>query len=108
MFAGGGGDELLRDESWGEIKALETETGELKWEFKLLSPPWSGVLSTAGGLVFSSSDEGTFYALDAKTGKPLWDFQTGSFMTTNPISINVDGRQCIAVVADRVLYVFSL
>ena len=70
--------------------------------------PWAGVLSTAGGLVFSGSDEGNFFALDAKTGKPLWDFQTGGRIAANPISFNIDGKQCIAIAAGRVLYVFSL
>jgi alcohol dehydrogenase (cytochrome c) len=65
----------------------------LRWEFKLHSPPWAGVLSTAGGLVFGGSDEGNFYALDALTGKPLWDFQTGGPMFSNPISFALDGRQ---------------
>jgi alcohol dehydrogenase (cytochrome c) len=108
LFAGGGENELPPDDSWGAIRALNAETGEMKWEFKLFSPPWAGVLSTAGGLVFSGSDEGNFYALDAETGKPLWDFQTGGAISANPISFTIDGHQCIAIAADRVLYVFSL
>jgi alcohol dehydrogenase (cytochrome c) len=35
------------------------------WDFALPSPTWAGVLSTAGGLVFSGSNEGNFFALDA-------------------------------------------
>ena len=108
MFAGGGENELPADDTWGAIKALQAETGEIKWEFKLLTPPWAGVLSTAGGLVFSGSDEGNFYALDARTGKPLWDFQTGGPIAANPVSFTIDGHQCIAIAADRVLYIFSL
>lgn len=107
-FAGGGENEIPPDDTWGAIKALEAETGEIKWEFKLLSPPWAGVLSTAGNLVFSGSDEGNFYALDARTGKALWDFQTGGQVIANPVSFNIDGHQCIAIAADRVLFVFSL
>ena len=108
MFGGGGENELPPDDSWGAIRALQAETGEMKWEFKLLSPPWAGVLSTAGGLVFSGSEEGNFYALDAQTGKPLWDFQTGGAIAANPVAFTIDGHQCIAIAADRVLYVFSL
>jgi alcohol dehydrogenase (cytochrome c) len=74
----------------------------------LHSPPWTGVLSTAGGLVFSGTSEGNFFALDAKTGKPLWDFQTGGPIGANPISFAIDGRQHIAIAADRVLYVLGL
>jgi alcohol dehydrogenase (cytochrome c) len=94
--------------SWGAIRALQAETGEIRWEFKLLSPPWAGVLSTAGNLVFSGSDEGNFYALDAGTGKALWDFQTGGAISANPISFAVDGHQYIGIAADRVLYIFGL
>jgi alcohol dehydrogenase (cytochrome c) len=108
FFAGGGEHGLPADDASGAIRALQPATGELKWEFKLHSPPWAGVLSTAGGLVFSGSDEGNFYALDARTGKPLWDIQTGGAITANPVSFVVDGHQCVAISADRVLYVFGL
>jgi alcohol dehydrogenase (cytochrome c) len=108
FYAGGGEDELPPDDAWGEIRALDAKTGDTRWSFRLQSPPWAGVLSTAGGLVFSGSDEGNFYALDAGTGKPLWDFQTGSAIAANPISFTVDGKQRVAISADRVLYVFGL
>ena len=107
LYAGGGENELPPDDAWGEIRGLDAKTGDTKWNFKLHSPPWAGVLSTAGGLVFSGSDEGNFYALDARTGKPLWDFQTGGSIAANPISFAVDGKQRVAISADRVLYVFG-
>jgi alcohol dehydrogenase (cytochrome c) len=108
FFAGGGEDELPMDDASGAIRALDVRTGEMSWEFKLHSPPWAGVLSTAGGLVFSGSDEGNFYALDARSGRPLWDFETGGAIRANPISFTVNGRQRIAISAHRVLYVFGL
>ncbi len=107
FYPGGGENELAPDDAWGEIRALDATTGETKWNFKLQSPPWAGVLSTAGGLVFSGSDEGNFYALDARTGKAVWDFQTGGPIGANPISFTVDGKQRIAISANRVLYVFG-
>lgn len=108
MFAGGAENELPIDDTWGAIRALDPGTGDMRWEFKLNTPPWAGVLSTAGGLVFSGSDEGNFYALDAKSGKPLWDFQTGSRIAANPVSFQIEGRQHVAIASDRVLYVFGL
>ena len=78
------------------------------WEFRLQSPPWAGVLSTAGGLVFSGTNEGNIFAVDAKTGKPLWDFQSGGMVAANPISFLIDGKQHVALAAERVLYVFGL
>ena len=62
----------------------------MKWEFKLLTPPWTGLLSTAGGLVFGGTEEGNFFALDADTGQPLWDLQLGAAVKANPISFGVD------------------
>jgi alcohol dehydrogenase (cytochrome c) len=108
FFAGGGEQALDPNDEWGAIRALDAITGQQKWEFKLVSPPWGGVMSTAGNLVFAGSNEGSFFALDATTGKPLWDFQTGGFINANPISFNIDGKQHIAIAANRVLYVFGL
>ena len=65
-------------------------------------------MATAGGLVFGGSAEGNFYALDAETGKALWDFQTGGEIAANPISFAIDGRQHIAIASGHSLFVFSL
>ena len=108
FFAGGGEANIPKSEKSGAIRALEVATGNMRWEFPLHTASWSGVLSTGGGLVFSGSDEGNFFALDAGSGKPLWDFQTGGAIASNPISFSVDGKQYVCIAADRVLYVFGL
>ena len=54
---------------------ISLSTGETRWDFALHSPPWAGVLSTAGGLVFSGSAEGNLFALDAASGKPMQTIQ---------------------------------
>jgi alcohol dehydrogenase (cytochrome c) len=108
FFAGGGEQGLNPNDEWGAIRALNALTGEQKWEFKLTSPPWAGVMSTSGGLVFGAANEGSFFALDASTGKPLWDFQTGGRVASNPISFLAAGRQHVAIAAGHVLYVFGL
>jgi len=107
FFAGGGERPLAGDQAYGAVRALDAETGKMKWEFRLQSPPWAGVMATAGGLVFGGSNEGNFYALDALTGKPLWDFQTGGPIAANPVSFLVDGKQYVAIAAERVLFVFG-
>jgi len=107
FFAGGGEEALPTDDNWGAVRALEPATGKQRWEFRLKLPPWAGVMSTAGGLVFGGTYEGIFFALDAITGKPLWDIQTGGSIIANPISFNIDGRQHVAIAADHVLYVFG-
>jgi alcohol dehydrogenase (cytochrome c) len=92
----------------GSIQALDPLTGEKRWEFALHSPPWAGVLSTAGGLVFSGMKEGNLFALDAATGKALWDFQAGAPVYSGPISYEFENRQYIAVAAGRSLMAFTV
>jgi alcohol dehydrogenase (cytochrome c) len=108
FFMGGGERALAGDKAFGAIRALNASTGEIQWEFRLQSPPWAGVLATAGGVVFGGSNEGNFYALDAASGKPLWDFQTGGAIVANPVSYSVDGKQYVAIAAGRALFVFGL
>jgi alcohol dehydrogenase (cytochrome c) len=105
-----GGGERVRngDDAYGAVRALEATTGKLSWEFKLLSPPRAGLLSTAGGLVFGGAEEGNFFALDAENGKPLWDLQLGAAVRTNPVSFAIDGKQQVAIVAGSSLFVFGL
>jgi glucose dehydrogenase len=47
-------------------------------------------------------------ALDARTGKHLWYYQTGGNHSASPISYAVDGRQYLALTAGNVLYSFAL
>jgi len=93
---------------WGALRAIEPLTGKIKWEWKHPSPSWSGVLSTAGGLVFTGDAEGNFIALDATTGKALWHFQCGAGVYAGPISFAVDGKQYVAVAAGSALFAFAL
>jgi alcohol dehydrogenase (cytochrome c) len=102
----GGSEKRLDEESWGAVRALDVKTGKQVWDFTLPSPPWAGVLSTAGGLVFSGSQEGNFYALDAKSGNPLWQFQTGGAIRSGPMSFLADGKQHVA--GGHALFVFAL
>ena len=107
-FGGGGERPLSGDAAMGPFARLDVNTGAQKWEFRLKSPPWAGVLSTAGGLVFGGSNEGNFYALDGMTGKPLWDFQTGGGIVANPVSFLIDGKQHVAIAAGQAVLVFGL
>ncbi|MGH9677805.1 MAG: pyrroloquinoline quinone-dependent dehydrogenase, partial [Candidatus Acidiferrum sp.] len=93
---------------WGALRALDPLTGKLKWEFRHVSPTWSGVLSTAGGLVFSGDAEGNFTALDAASGKVLWHFQTGAAAYASPMSFAVDSKQYVAIATGSALFTFGL
>jgi alcohol dehydrogenase (cytochrome c) len=108
QFNGGGFGPIPGVERSGAIRALNAATGELKWEFKLHSGAWAGVLSTAGNLVFGSSNEGDFYALDAQTGRLLWRFQTGAGISANPITYLSGGKQQVAIASGHSIFVFAL
>ena len=93
---------------WGALRAIDPLTGNIKWEVKHPSPTWSGVLSTAGGLVFSGDAEGNFMALEAATGKILWHFQCGAAVYSSPMTYSIDGKQYVAVTAGSTLFTFGL
>jgi alcohol dehydrogenase (cytochrome c) len=92
----------------GFLKAIDPTTGEIKWKFEHTSPTWSGVLSTAGGLVFTGDAEGNFVALDAASGESLWHFQMGGAVYAAPMAFAVDGKEYIAIAAGSSLYTFGL
>jgi alcohol dehydrogenase (cytochrome c) len=81
----------------GSLKAIDPVSGDIKWEYKNKAPLWSGVMTTAGGLVFLGTPEGHFKALDDETGEVLWQFQTGSGIVGQPVTWDMDGDQYIAV-----------
>jgi alcohol dehydrogenase (cytochrome c) len=108
LYTGGSFRGIPGVQPTGYIRALEAETGRLRWEFPLQSPPWAGVLSTAGGLVFGATNEGYVFALDAVTGKPLWRFQTGGAAYANPITYTNEGRQFVAIAAGHALMTFAV
>jgi alcohol dehydrogenase (cytochrome c) len=107
-YLGGGEQALAGDDAWGYVKALDARTGDIRWEHRLLTPPWSGVMATAGGLVFGSSNEGNLFALDAETGRSLWDFHAGAPGRSNPMSFELDGRQRVVIPAGASVFVLSL
>jgi alcohol dehydrogenase (cytochrome c) len=107
-FLGAGRRSIPNEEGLGFVRALKALTGEMQWEFPLHTPPWSGILSTAGGLVFTGTMEGDFFALSAEGGKLLWKFQTGGAVWASPISYLYQGQQYVAIAAGSSLIVFSL
>jgi alcohol dehydrogenase (cytochrome c) len=96
------------DEGYGTIRALDPKTGEKVWDFKMVNYTESGVLSTAGDLVFAGGMEGNFMALDARTGALLWHVNLGGPNASGPISYAVDGKQYIVGTGQGAMYVFGL
>ncbi|MFN0104196.1 MAG: PQQ-dependent dehydrogenase, methanol/ethanol family [Bryobacteraceae bacterium] len=105
-----GGRAMAIDEpSKAAIKAIDAATGTVKWQYPVSRGSLSaGVLATAGGVLFSSTQEGNLLALDARSGQLLWRTQTGGAMSSSPMSYAVDGKQFVAVSAGGVLYAFGL
>jgi alcohol dehydrogenase (cytochrome c) len=83
---------------WGSVQAIDLNTGKQAWRFKSALPWNSGMLSTAGGLVFSGSADGYLYAFDAKTGDVKWKSPK---MTSGVIGVpstwKVGGKQYVGV-----------
>jgi alcohol dehydrogenase (cytochrome c) len=92
----------------GALRAIDPVTGQVKWEFPHPSPTWSGLLSTAGGVVFTGDAEGNFIALDAASGKHLWHFQTGAAIYASPMTFAVGGKQYVAIATGSALFTFGL
>jgi PQQ-dependent dehydrogenase (methanol/ethanol family) len=93
------------------LRALDIETGRIVWEVPQIGAPeanYSGVLSTAGGLLFYGESGGTFAAADAKTGKTLWHFPTGQAWKASPMTYSVNGKQYVSIAAGGNVMAFSL
>jgi alcohol dehydrogenase (cytochrome c) len=107
FFSAGGMRGIPGVEPSGSIKALDPLTGEQRWEFALHSPPWAGVLSTAGGLLFGGTNEGNLFALDATSGKRLWDYQAGAPVYAAPMCYEFEGKQYVAITVGHSLMAFT-
>jgi len=83
----------------GSLKAIDPITGKVKWNYKNPSPLWGGVLTTAGGLVFTGTPEGKFLAFDDQTGEILYKFNVGSGIVGSPVTWEQDGEQYVAIVS---------
>jgi alcohol dehydrogenase (cytochrome c) len=65
-------------------------------------------VTTASGLVFFGDENESFEAVDARTGSPLWHFQTGQAIHSSPMSYEVSHRQYVAIAAGNDLFSFGL
>jgi lanthanide-dependent methanol dehydrogenase len=83
------------DGDWGGLAAFKPFTNKLAWYNKEQYLATSGVLASAGNLVFYNSGDRWLKAVDAKSGKKLWEFQTSSQIIGNPFSYALKGKQYI-------------
>jgi len=99
LWLGGAFKVIAGAEQWGNITAVDYNTGRIAWQVKTPQPMIGGMLVTAGGLLFSGEGNGRFKAYDAKTGSELWRFQAGAGVNAPPSSYTVDGKQYVVVAA---------
>jgi alcohol dehydrogenase (cytochrome c) len=81
----------------GSVAIVDPATGKKSAQQSMPHPVYSGVTATAGGVVFTTTLEGTVWALDDVTLKPLWSFNTGSLSSAPPMTYSIDGKQYVAV-----------
>ena len=86
------------DGNYGRLQAIDLDTLETVWTTRQRAPQTSGVLATAGELVFAASLDREFAAYDARNGEELWQTRLNDVSSSSPISFAVDGKQYIAIV----------
>ncbi len=97
LWLGGAFKVIPSEEQWGNISAVDYNTGKIRWQVKTPQPMIGGVLATASGLIFTGEGNGEFKAYDAETGSTLWMFQAGAGVNAPPSSYSVGGKQYIVV-----------
>ena len=92
------------------LLAYNLDTGRFAWKYPQSGNGHSsgGTMSTAGGVVFFGDDSGSFEAVDAQTGKPLWHFNTGQEMSASPMTYAVGSKQYVALAAGSDVFSFAL
>lgn len=92
------------------LVAYSLDTGSFAWKYAQTGRGHSsgGTMTTAGGLVFFGDDAGSFEAVDAHTGKPLWHFNIGQNMSASPMTYAVEGKQYVAIAAGSDVFSFAL
>ena len=90
------------------VRAIVPQTGERKWEYRVQPRGSTGLLSTAGDLLFGGTVDGYFFALDARTGKDLWHMNVGGRVHAAPITYLAAGEQYVTIAAGKDIFTFGL
>ena len=109
-FYGGGTRREATDVDTHFVKAIDIQTGNTAWELPNTGGgnEGSGVMATAGGLIFFGDASGAFIAADAKTGKLLWHFNAGQQWKGAPMTYTIGGVQYIGVAGGNTILAFAL
>jgi alcohol dehydrogenase (cytochrome c) len=92
------------------LLAYNLDTQSFAWRYPQVGSGHSdaGTMTTAGGLVFFGDDAQSFEAVDARTGKPLWHFNTGQDFGASPMTYAVENKQFVAIAAGSNIFSFAL
>jgi len=97
------------DPQFAAIRAMDPQTGEKKWDFKLSSPRTEGgILTTASNVLFAGGRDGQFVAIDARDGKLLWETNLGPSVSAGPMTYSVNGKQYVSIQCGSSLFTFGL
>jgi len=97
------------DDVHSSVQAIDPRTGQKRWTHRLAAPSTeAGVLTTASDVLFSGGRDGAFFALDARTGRVLWQTSLGSSVAAGPMTYAVGGRQFVSIMAGSSLFTFGL
>ncbi|HIA47701.1 MAG TPA: hypothetical protein EYN96_06960 [Candidatus Hydrogenedentes bacterium] len=88
----------FEDRMMGRLQAIDAATGELAWNTDLTTPASTGVLSTAGGVVFTGDVDPSLKAFDDATGEILWEAKLDDAPTSSVITYKVGETQYVACV----------
>ena len=80
----------------GQVRAISVSTGDTAWTYRQ-RPGTMALVATGGGLIFNGDAAGGFRALDAKTGKVVWETKLGAPVSGIPITYAAGGKQFVAV-----------
>jgi alcohol dehydrogenase (cytochrome c) len=91
------------------LQAIDYQTGKIRWSHELGDgEDIAGILTTAGGVLFTADNSENLLALDAATGKTLWHVNAGGEMESSPMTYEVGGRQYVLTAVGDLVFVWTL
>jgi alcohol dehydrogenase (cytochrome c) len=112
-------DNNLKPEGWAgndrggsstaSLRAIDYKTGKIRWNHEWPSAGGrSGILTTAGNLLFTGDTTANLVAFNAATGAIIWHAGLEGIVTNGPITYELDGLQYVVAAAGDTLYSFVL
>lgn len=100
FYLGGTFPELVGP-STGQLNAIDVSTGVFQWRHPYALPSIAGVLITKSGLAFTGELNGNFDAFEAKNGKLLWHYRTGSPIVAPPSAVEIGGKEVVLIASGK-------